>query len=236
MPTKTKKTKPKTKTTKSVAKTKPIAPSPSSKPVTFLNLPSTITLQTIHLQYALIALIALIAIFIYFFKNQFVVALVNGKPITRTAYNQAVLEQSGSSILQRLVTEELIKQEAQKQNLTVTNQEVEEEIASIEQNLSSQGQDFEQLLTLQGTTRAGLANQIRLQKLLGQMAAVEQATQEEIDNFLEENAELLPEDATEEELNDIARQQIESQNQNAAVQDFLSQLESNAQVNYWLSI
>src|SRR5436305_244591 len=59
-----------------------------------------------------IAIVVLGAILIYFSKGMFIVATVNGEPISKAQFAQEVEKQAGKQVLNSLVTNVLIKQEA----------------------------------------------------------------------------------------------------------------------------
>lgn len=169
----------------------------------------------------------------YFYQKHQVVATVNGTPISRTEYIAMLESQGGEQILDRLVTETLIKDAAAEANVTVGTEEIDQEIDQARSDLEAQGQDFDQLLLAQGITEAELRDQIRIQALLNKLAGVEEeATVEEVDAYLEDNADYLPEDMEEAELRSLAEQQVVSQNKQEKIQTFLSDLRAKANIVY----
>ncbi len=178
--------------------------------------------------------IILLAI-LYQLRGLLVAAMVNGRPISRLAILKEAEKTQGANLLQSMVTETLIQKEAQDQGVMIDEQEVQQEIDKIKQNVSEQGQDFEQLLTMQGMTLADLKDRIKTQKmveaLLGDQVEV---TQEEVDQYLEENAEFLPEDKSEEELTEQARTQLEQQKLGQAYQEWLNGLKEKANIKYFV--
>ena len=65
----------------------------------------------------------------------------------------------GKRILDSLVTQTLITQEAKKRNVSATDGEIRDEIAKIEKNISDQGQKLDDLLAIQNLTRKQLEAQ-----------------------------------------------------------------------------
>lgn len=111
-------------------------------------------------------IIAIIAVLLYQNKGLFVVATVNGKPISRLAVVNALEKQSGKTTLDSLVTETLILSEAQKQGKSVSQEDIDAEIGRIEESVKELGQPLDELLKLQGLTREQLIQQIKVQKLV----------------------------------------------------------------------
>jgi foldase protein PrsA len=171
---------------------------------------------------------------LFLLRKQFVVAFVNGKPIMRTEYVAAMEKQVGKQALENLVIGKLIKDEAAKTGVSISQEELDAEITQIETQLSGQGQNLDAALETEGMTRTQLIEEIRMQKLVEKMASGEvEVTEEEIDKYLSDNKDFLPEDATEEELRDQAKSQLSSQNKNASIQDWISSLKVAANVVYW---
>lgn len=169
----------------------------------------------------------------YFYRSLFIVATVNGEPISRLTYIQELERMSGQQAMNALVTKTLILQEASEQNVTVGDEEVDQEISEIEENLQSQGQDLDSVLTLQGLTREALREQIYLQKLIEKMVGENvQVSDEEVATYIENNQETLPEDQSEEEQQQAVRDQLRQQKLNEEVQTWLQELQQNADINY----
>lgn len=182
----------------------------------------------------LIVILAIIILFL--FKNQFIVATVNGKPITRFALWTELERRSGKSALEGIITEALISQEAEKKGIRVTEKEVEGEVKRIEKDLSSQEQNLDQLLTIQNMTRQDLKRQLKIQLLLKKIVGEQKVTDKEINDFIEKNKESIPQDSKTEEIKKEANAQIEQQKLNEKIQTFVKDLRSKAKVNYWLNL
>ena len=112
---------------------------------------------------------------LFYFKNQIVVAWINGKPIWRLSYSQELNRLAGQQALNSIITKNLINGEAKKQKISVTKDEIQTEITRIEGLAQQQGTDLNQLLTLQGMTRQDLTEDITLNKLVEKMAGTDSA-------------------------------------------------------------
>lgn len=177
---------------------------------------------------AILAVIVILASLAYYFKGQFIAAMVNGRPIWRWTLVRELEKQAGGQILDSLITKTLILQEAKKQKITISNAEIDQEIKEIEEKMTAQGQNLDQVLGLQGMTREGLEEQIQIsqiaEKIVGQDVEV---TEEEVDNYLEENKDYLPENISREEI----KEQLGQQKIGEKFQTWVQSLRDGAEIN-----
>ena len=163
--------------------------------------------------------------------NWFVVARVNGEVINRAQYVAELERASGDQVLEGLITQELIRQEAEERNITVTDQEIDAELASLEAQLQQQGQTLDQFLTLQNISREEAREQVRLQKMLEKMVDPNQpVATEEVDAFIEQNEQFASEDVDLETLQKQATDQIRQQKVGQQINTLLQQLRQTSDV------
>ncbi|MGI5827602.1 MAG: SurA N-terminal domain-containing protein [Patescibacteria group bacterium] len=170
----------------------------------------------------------------YALRNQFIVATVNGKPITRFEVIKELEKQGGKQVVSGLVADILVRQEAQKQGVTVEDSEISDEIKNIEDQVSGQGQNLDDLLAAEGMSRSDLQEQIRVQKLVEKMAGKDiSVTDEEVAEYVEMNKAFFPENLSEEEINTEAKDQLHEEKLRAKIQEWVAQLHSNAKISYF---
>jgi hypothetical protein len=97
---------------------------------------------------------------------------VNGQPILRMTLSQRLTDRFGKQMLEALIAENLILEEARKQNVTSEAGEVKAKITGIEADLQG-SMSLDDSLALQGVTRPEFENQIRLQLLIDKMLSKE---------------------------------------------------------------
>src|SRR6266404_439408 len=142
-----------------------------------------------------IILIAIVII-VFQFKGLFVAATVNGQPISRIQVIQELEKEGGKSVLDNLVTNNLILQEADKEKVTVSQAEISAQITQITDNLKSQGQDLNSALTAQGMTQTDLSKQVKLQILVQKMAGKGiTVTDQEAEGYFKQNTTAYPKGA-----------------------------------------
>ena len=96
-------------------------------------------------------------------KDLFVAATVNGYPLSRVSVVRELEKQGGKQVLDNLISEMLVSQEARKANITVTDADIDAKVSAIKEQMSAQGQDIDALLATQGISQADFRDQIKVQ-------------------------------------------------------------------------
>jgi len=178
-----------------------------------------------------------LALFLFNYKHLFVVALVNNRPITRLALVRELEKQAGQQVLDTLITKSLILQEADRQNIKIEPERIEEKLKEIEEQVKSQGTDLDTLLQEQGQTRKSLGEEIRIQLIAEEILGKDiEVTEAELQNYFEENKEFLGEDASFEEIKEGLREELKQQKTNERITSWLEELRQNAKINYFLRL
>lgn len=166
-------------------------------------------------------------------KGWILAANVNGAPISRMELNGRLTDRFGTQMLEAIIGETLILQEAQKQNVSVSPDEMSEKIGTIEQSLGG-ADSLEQSLKLQGITRGEFEKQIRIQLLIDKMLGDEvSVSAEEVDDFVKTNAALLTA-TTEAEQKTEAETQIRNNKVSQKFVEWFAQLKENAKIEKFL--
>lgn len=183
----------------------------------------------------LLALI-LLGVGIYFFKSLFIAATVNGQPISRLQVVQELEKQSGKQTLESLVTKNLILQEMEKKNITVSNEEVASEIKKIEDALKQQGRTLSDALSQQGLTRPELEEQLKIQKMIEKLFSKDAVVSDkEVEAYIEENKDALPADQEESVLKTTIKEQLKQQKLTTKFQTWLEGLQKQAKIEYYVN-
>lgn len=191
-----------------------------------------ITIRTPYV--ALIIVILVLGALLYSFRGLFVAAVVNGQPISRIQVIQQAEKQSGKQTLDTLVRDALIEQEAKKENVTVNDKEVNDEITKLEGNLKKQGQSLDQVLAAQGMSQDDLRRLIRLDKLVQKMVGKSvTVSDKEVSDYIDKNKDSLP-NTDEATLKKQVKAQLTQQKTNEAVQTWLANLQQKANILYFV--
>lgn len=177
-----------------------------------------------------------VAALLYFLKGYFVAAKVNGTPITRWSIVSQLEKTGGKQTLDSLITKELILQEAKKRGISLSSQDIDQEMNKIEANVKQQGGNFEEILKAQGMSREDLREQVEVQKLVEKMFVNQlKVSQEEIKKFIVENEASLPQNSDEESIKTSVKQQLQQQKLNQSVQQLIENLKKAAKIEYFVT-
>lgn len=181
----------------------------------------------------LLLIIVLLAGALLYIRGQLIVAVVNGQSISRFTLIRNLEKQAGKQVLDSLITKILIYQEAKKENVIISEEEINQEIAELEKSFTEQGQDLDLVLGAQGVNREELKEQFELQKIAEKIAGKDvEVTDQEVNKYLEENKDLLSEGTKPEDV----REQLETQKLNTAVQSWVQSLRDKAEISYFLKL
>lgn len=182
------------------------------------------------------ALICLVLVAVYFFRDFFVLATVNNYPITRISVIKKLEQLGGKQVLDKLVTENLIKQEAKKQKIVVTDDEVKKALEDIKVQISSQsGMSYEQYLSQNNVKEKDIMDEIKIwnltmNKLLADKIKVtEQEIQTHFDTY---KADYYKDKKLEDVKSDIVKL-LEQQKASEAQAQFVEELKAKANITYF---
>lgn len=187
-------------------------------------------------QIILIGIIILVFVAGYFGKSLFLVALVNNQPITRMSLDLELEKQGGKQVLDSKITEILILDEAKKQNISVTQTEIDGKIKEIETKIEAQGQKLDTLLSQQGQTRKDLGKQIKMQVIVEKILGKDiQVTDKEVEDYFKTNSTYYPKGTKLEEKSAEIKSTLSSQKLSAKVQPWLDNLKKSAKIYSFLN-
>ena len=180
--------------------------------------------------------VVVFAVTVYAVKSLFIVAVVNNTVITRFSLDRELEKQYGQKVLQNRVTEALIMQEAKKQKISITKEELNAEMAKVEEEIKSSGQDLDTLLSAYGMTRADYEKQTNLQLLVNKLVGTSNlVTDEEIKSYYDANVSSYPKGTTFESVKEEIRAQLAQSKVSENIQTWLQDLESKAKITYFLT-
>lgn len=206
---------------------------PKAKPIGFL---AGVKKMPTKSKVFLIALIAVLAFMVYSGFGWLVAASVNGSPILRLSVIRDLEKQGGQQSLDNLVNEAIIRQEASKAGISIGEDQVSAEIDALRSRLSEQGQDLDSLLSMQGMSVESFREQVEIQLTIeGLLSERIEVVQSEIDEFIEQNKDFLPEEISSEELNNLAKEELSQQKLSAEFATWLEEARSNASIRYFVN-
>lgn len=182
-----------------------------------------------------LAIVLVIAVGVWWGRSLFVAAIVDGEPISRLAVIKELEKRSGGQALDTMVIKKIILKRAVEQGITISNDDVEKEIATLEERMSQQGGTLEDALSAQGMTLEQFKEQMILQKALEKILADKVAvSDEEIATYLTQTKATKPAAMSEEDFKGKVREQIKGQKFGTAVEAWLIEQKQKANIQYFV--
>lgn len=183
-----------------------------------------------------VLVVLIVVLLLYKFKSVFVAATVNGQPVTRLEVVNQLEKEGGKQVLDTIITNDLILQEAQKEKVTASQSEISAQINQITQNLKSQGEDLNTALAAQGMSQQDLNDQIKLQILVQKMAGKNvTVTDQEAQDYFNQNKSAYPKGAKFADVKAQIVDTLKQQKTSDAINAWVSNLKSKAKINYFVS-
>ena len=185
---------------------------------------------------ATIIVVLLIIVTLFFAKGFFIAATVNGRPISRLSIIKVLEKQGAKQALEAIIDQKLIEIEFSKQNISVTQAEIDEEIKKIEEQVSNQGGTLKDALVQQGMSEEKLREQIITQKKLEKLLADKiTVSPEEIDAFIKDSKAVKSKEVKTEDYRKQLSDQLKQQKFQQEAQKWMSDLTKNAKIKYYVT-
>jgi len=183
-----------------------------------------------------VVVVIFIIVALFFMRGLFVAATINGSPISRLSVIQELEKRGGKQALESLIDKKLIETELSRQNVTVTQEEIDEEMKKIETEIASQGETLDQALAMQGMTKEELMEQITIQKRLEKLLADKVViTDAEVDAYLKDSTTTSTKDVSAEDFREQISDQLKQQKFQQEAQKWMSDLTANAKIEYYVN-
>ncbi len=182
---------------------------------------------------AIVVILFLIGL-LYYKRSWLIAATVNGRPIWRWQFNQALESQYGDQALNQLINEKLIWQKAQEEGISISQERVDQEVEQIESDLGG-NDSFQEILVSQNISLKELRNEIEKQLMLEDLLSQGiEISQEEVDQYLLENKDSL---SAEDEAGKIdeASEALKVEKMNEKFQTWYQDLRNEAKITSFLN-
>ena len=138
-------------------------------------------------------LVLLVGATIFFFAKRyrsfFISGMVNKSPISRFELNQVLVKRYGRTVLEELINERLLKQAASENQITVVDNDVDDELKKLEDSLGGK-ENLSSAMEQYGLSDQDLRKQISLRLLQQQLAekvSSVQVSDEEVRAYFDAN-------------------------------------------------
>ena len=161
------------------------------------------------------------------------VAIVNGERIYRGEFNEQLEEACGANTVSQMIDEALIYQEADKEGISASDEDIDKEIESLEENYGGR-EELEEELEVRNITMESLRQQITTTLLVEKMLEDRiEITEEEKKEFYEEYKDVLfteDEDPTYEEAEEQITETLMDQKLNQEYQVWIVEIQEDANI------
>lgn len=169
------------------------------------------------------------------YRGLVVAAMVNRTPISRIQLNQVLTRRYGKPVLDELVAQELLTQEAQKQNVQVTKDDMDKEFKALQDRLGG-ADNLKQALTQYGLSQDDLMEQIRLRliqtKLSDKLFNIN-ISDDDAKQYFTDNSALFKDKKLDDVKNDI-KTTLKTQKQQEQFSKWFEDLKSKAQISVFI--
>ncbi len=169
------------------------------------------------------------------FQNNFIIAAtVDGRAISRYSLIKELEKQNGKAVLDTMISEKIIENEASKKGITVTDSEIDQEVKVVESGILAQGGTLDTALLQQGMSIDDLKERIRTQKMVEKLLADKIAVSEaEVNTYISTNKLSLLK-GKEAEVKKQITDQLRDQKLNVEAKKMISELKSSAKIKYYI--
>lgn len=181
----------------------------------------------------LIAIFILIAV-LWKFRSSFIVAMVNGQPISRWQLNDRLMQKFGDQTLDSVINERLILAAARQKGVFVKSEEIDSRVQQIEQRL--QGQiSLDDALKAQGLTKDDFKKELEIQLSIEKMFDTEATVSAvEMDDYLAKNSQAYQNATDPAQVREEVKAVLRQQKVNDLFEKWFDDIRNNAKITKFL--
>jgi hypothetical protein len=193
--------------------------------------------KTIRPRYYVAAVIIIIlALAAYFGWSYIFAAEVNGQFIPRYKVVNDLEKAYGSNALDQEIDNTLMRQEANRRHITVSDAEVDKQLDTAKNALAQQGATLDQYLASQGLSMNDVKDTIRLQLTETKMLGDASVSNAEINSYIKDNNITVPSDASSAaQLKNSIKSQIQQQKLQTKYQNLVTNLRQKAHIKTFVN-
>lgn len=178
----------------------------------------------------IIVLVILAVVLLWKFKGYFIVASINGQPVSRWELNDRLIKQFGTQTIETIVNERLILAAARQKGVFISTNEIDNRIKDIETRLQGNA-TLNEALQSQGLTMPAFRRQIELQLSIEKLFETEATVSaNEIDDYLTTNKSLYQDATDTAKLRQEIEASLKQQKIGEKFEPWLTDLRKNANV------
>lgn len=181
----------------------------------------------------LLVLLILLA-FVWKFKSNIIVAMVNGQPISRWQLNDRLQKKFGEQTLDSIINERLILAAARQKGIFIKSEEIDAKSKQIEERLNGKI-SLDDALKAQGLTREDFKRELEIQlsieKLFNEEATISAA---QVDDYIAENSQSFKSATDPAQVKEEVKNILRQQKINDLFEKWFEDLRKNAKITKFL--
>ena len=185
----------------------------------------------------IIIIVLVIAVLLAFvmYQKYLIAATVNGTTISRLTVISELEKQGGKKALDTIITQELILAQAKKENISISQSEIDKELKTIEAGITAQGGTLDEALAQQGMTKNDLLKDVKIQAMVQKLVKADKITisDKEVDDYMKANKDQFPTNSKTKPDTIKIKESLKQQKLQAVIQKFITDLHSKAKITYF---
>lgn len=160
--------------------------------------------------------------------------MVNNQPITTLEYYQNLKAKDNKEVLNQIVRDKLITQEANKKGVVIKQEDLDKKVSEIEKQLGGKDQ-LKQALDSRNIGENEFRNQIRIQLIVEKLLEKEIAVSDkEVEDYIAKNKDNSGTLGVDINDKDAVREQLQNEKLNEKFQAWYEELQKNAKINLFI--
>jgi len=162
------------------------------------------------------------------------VAKVNGEAISETELNARLKTRAGKQVLEQMITEKLILQEAKKRKVTISDKQIDDRVAQIKKQFPDE-KAFQDNLNANNMTIDQVREQLKLQLIVKELLKKKLVpTDAEMKTYFERNKDTVYKDKKYKDVKKDIEGNLRQKNIYEGTQDLIKQLKDKAEIENYL--
>lgn len=183
-----------------------------------------------------IILVVLLLVFalLWKFRANFIVAMVNGQPISRWQLNDQLVKKFGEQTLESIINERLILASARQKGIFVKSDEIDSRTKEIETRLNGK-MSLDDALKAQGLTRDDFKRQLEIQLSIEKMFEKESTISAgEIEDYISNNNQAFKSSTNPAEVRAEVNSMLRQQKINDLFEKWFAEIQKSAKITKFL--
>lgn len=195
---------------------------------------SNVVPRRISYRNAILLVILILVALLWKFRSNFIVAMVNGQPISRFQLNDKLVKKFGDQTLDSIINERLILAASRQKGIFIKSEEIDARTKQIEQRLNGKI-SLDDALKAQGLNRDDFRQELEIQLSIEKMFDKEATLSSvEIDDYINKNSQAYKNATDPAQVRADAQNILKQQKINDLFETWFNDIRKNAKITKFL--